>query len=417
MSGIDIAYLTILGVCVLASGFFSGSETALIAVPRERVHQLLDTDARARRVEDLTAEPDRMLSTLLVANNFVNILGASVATVLFVDLLGEDWGPWVATVAVTSVILVIGEITPKNLATRYPEKYSLMVAPFIWWLAKAIRPVTRFFLAISRALFWILRIGRDEQRSAVTEEDIRAMAVIGERTGDIEAAEREIIHSLFGLADLHVRDVMTPRRDIHALESPVTMSAVRASVASTGHSRFPVIKEGIDQLLGVLYVKDLIGMASEPTPSDINRVIREPVYVPESKGVLDLLMEMRAGRLTIAVVTDEHGGIDGIVTIKDLVAELVGELQDEYDPEEPVLLEVADGEWLVDGRTPVEALEEAVAAEFPEGEFATVAGLILDLTGRIPVVGDTVTTGGHTLQVLRMDRNRVDRVRVMRLAG
>jgi CBS domain containing-hemolysin-like protein len=417
MTGLEITYLVILSVCILASGFFSGSETALVAVPRERVHQLLDTDARARRVEELTAEPDRMLSTLLVANNFVNILGASVATVLFVDLLGSDWGPWVATVAVTSVILVVGEITPKTIATRHPERISLMVAPAIWWLGKVIRPITRFFLGIARGLFWILRIGFDEDRNVVTEEDIRAMATIGERSGDIEAAEREIIHSLFSLADLHVRDVMTPRRDIRALESPVTMTEVREGVAETGHSRFPVIKQGIDQLIGVLYVKDLLGMPSEPTASDINRVLRQPVYVPESKGVLDLLLEMRAGRLTFAVVTDEHGGIEGIVTIKDLVAELVGELQDEYDPDEPVLIAVSDGEWLVDGRTTVEDLEEAVASGFPQGEYTTVAGLVLDLAGRIPQVGDTVECDGHRLEVVRMDRNRVDRVRVTRANG
>jgi putative hemolysin len=323
----------------------------------------------------------------------------------------------VATVAVTSVILVVGEITPKTIATRHPERISLMVAPAIWWLGKVIRPITRFFLGIARGLFWILRIGFDEDRNVVTEEDIRAMATIGERSGDIEAAEREIIHSLFSLADLHVRDVMTPRRDIRALESPVTMTEVREGVAETGHSRFPVIKQGIDQLLGVLYVKDLLGMPSEPTASDINRVLRQPVYVPESKGVLDLLLEMRAGRLTFAVVTDEHGGIEGIVTIKDLVAELVGELQDEYDPDEPVLIAVSDGEWLVDGRTTVEDLEEAVASGFPQGEYTTVAGLVLDLAGRIPQVGDTVECDGHRLEVVRMDRNRVDRVRVTRANG
>jgi putative hemolysin len=417
MTGLEITYMVILGVCILASGFFSGSETALIAVPRERVHQLLDTDARARRVEDLTSEPDQMLSTLLVANNFVNILGASVATVLFVDLLGEDWGPWVATAAVTSVILVIGEITPKTLATRYPERVSLFVAPVIWGLGKMIRPITRFFLGIARGLFWLLRIGAHDERSVVTEADIRAMATLGESHGELEAAEREIIHSLFSLADLHVRDVMTPRRDIEALESPVDMAEVREAVGRTGHSRFPVIKEVIDQLLGVLYVKDLLGMPSEPTPSDINRVLRQPVYVPESKGVLDLLLEMRAGRLTFAVVTDEHGGIEGIVTIKDLVAELVGELQDEYDPDEPVLIAVRDGEWLVDGRTTVEDLEEAVETALPAGEYTTVAGLILDLAGRIPHVGDAVECDGHRLEVIRMDRNRVDRVRVTRASG
>jgi len=411
MTGIQIAYLVILGVCIAASGFFSGSETALIAVPRERVEQLLATDRRARKVADLTADPDRMLSTLLVANNFVNILAASVATLLFVDLVGEDWGPWLTTGALTAVILVFGEITPKSLATRFPERYSLAVAPTIWLMARVLRPVTRFFLAVSRGLFRVFRVGPGTA-GAVTEEDIRALAALGERSGEIEAAEREIIHSLFSLADLNVRDVMTPRMEIASLTSPVTMSDVRRAVANTGHSRFPVIKEDLDHLTGVLYVKDLLGMPSEPAASDVNRVIREPIYVPESKAVLDLLMEMRAGRRAFAVVTDEHGGIEGIVTIKDLVAELVGELSDEYDPDEPAVLTVGEGDWLADGRVMVEDLEEEMGGPLPHGEFTTVAGLVLHLAGRIPQAGDAIAADGYRFEVLAMIRNRIDRVRI-----
>ena len=416
MSTEQIVHLVILGVCVVASGFFSGSETALVSVPRERVEQLLTTDRRAKSLQALLEEPEAMLSTLLVANNFVNILGASIATVLFVDLLGHDWGPWAATGAVTAVILVVGEITPKSLANRFPERFSLVVAPAIWALSKFLRPVARVFVSIARGLFRLFRIGAGRDRSAVTEDDIRAMAILGERTGDIESAEREIIHSLFELADQKVRDVMTPRPDIKPLTSPVTIDAVRAAVAETGHSRFPVIKESVDQLIGILQVKDLIGMPSEPSTSDIHRVIREPVYVPESKSVLDLLMEMRRDRFVIAVVTDEHGGIEGIVTIKDLISELVGELQDEYDPDEPTVLTIREGEWLVDGRAPVEEVAEAIAVELPQGEYTTVAGLVLDRGGRVPQVGDVVSVNGVEIEVARMVRNRVDRVRIVNRA-
>ncbi len=414
MTSLQITYLVILGVCILASGFFSGSETALVSIPRERVEQLAGTDRRARRIEQLLADPDAMLSTLLVANNFVNILGASVATVLFVDLLGEDWGPWVATGALTAVILVVGEITPKSLATRFPEQYSLVVARPIWILSRVIRPITRFFLAIARGLFRLFRVGSGDDRNVVTEDDIRAMAVLGERTGEIAAAEREIIDSLFGLADSTVRDVMTPRLEIRTLPSPVTIAAVRDAVSATGHSRFPIVKTDLDHIIGVLYVKDLLPMATDPTPTDINRVMREPVYVPESRSVLDLLMDMRAGRLTFAVVTDEHGGVEGVVTIKDLVSELVGELQDEYDVDEPSVLEIGDAEWIVDGRTAVEDLADLTDAEIPTGEFTTVAGLVLERSGKIPAEGETLRVDGLVIDVVRMDRNRVDRVRVTR---
>lgn len=414
MTGLQVAYLVVLGVCVLLSGFFSGSETALISVPRERVHQLRDGDRRARLVESLLAEPDRMLSTLLVANNFVNILGASVATVLFVDLLGEDWGPWVATGSVTAVILVFGEIAPKTLATRHPERFALLVAPIIFGLSRLIAPVSRFFLAVARGLLRLFRAGAGESRTAVTEDDIRAMASLGERTGDIATTEREIIHSLFGLADRTAREVMTPRTEIHTLQSPVTIDQVRAAVAETGHSRFPIIKDDLDHLVGVLYVKDLIGLSANPSASEIHRVIRQPVYVPETKSVLDLMGQMRDHRLTFTVVTDEHGGIEGVVTMKDLVSELIGELQDEYDEDEPGVVAVGPGEWFIDGRTPVTDTSEAIGVELPEGEYTTVAGLILDRMGSIPSVGDRVEVSGLTLEIVIMDRHRVDRVRVVR---
>lgn len=412
MSGIQIAYLAILSACILLSGFFSGSETALVSVPKERVAQLDPGEKRVRRLAALLAEPDAMLSTLLVANNFVNILGASVATVLFVDLLGEDWGPWAATAAVTSVILIVGEITPKSLATRFPERVSLAVASLIWRLSRAIRPIARFFLSVSRGLFRMMRVDMKDDRNTVTQEDIRAMAILGERTGDIEAAEREIIHSLFALDDLPVRDVMTPRTEIHSLASPVTFDAVRTVVSTTGHSRFPVIKEDLDHLIGVLHVKDLLGMPTEPTTSDIHRVIRQPVYVPESKSVLDLLVEMRANRVTFTVVTDEHGGIEGIVTITDAISELVGEIQDEHDQDEQEIVPTGAGRWLVDGRADLEDVEAFLGVTLPEGEYATIAGLVLDLAGRIPSVGDVVVVDGYRFEVLGMDRNRVDRVAV-----
>ncbi len=414
MTTLQIVYLTILGLCILGSGFFSGSETALVAVPRERVAQLIGTDKRATRLAALTTDPDRMLSTLLVGNNFVNILGASVATVLFIDLLGEDWGPWVATASVTSVILLIGEITPKNLATRFPERFSLFVAPAIWNLSRVLQPVTRFFLMLSRGLFRMMGIDPKTGPSPVTEDDIRAMAVLGEREGDIEAAERDIIHSVFMLTDRQVREVMTPRSDIVSLEVPVTIDDVRSAVAANGHSRFPIIGNDLDEVIGILHVKDLLRMPAEPLAADIRRVLREPAYVPETKPLLELLQEMRIRRRAFALVLDEHGGIEGLITIKDIVSELVGELQDEFDPTVPTLVATGPNQWITDGRIPVDDLSQEVGVRLPDGPYTTVAGLILDLAACVPDEGAVVDTDGIRLIVTRMDRNRIDRVRIER---
>ena len=409
MSAVQVVYLIVLGLCVAGSGFFSGSETALIGIARERVHQLSD-GRRGQRLEALVSDPDRMLSTLLVANNFVNILGAAVATTLFIDLLGEQWGPWAATGAVTAIILVFGEITPKSLATRHPERFALRVAPTIWRLSRVLRPISRIFEGAARLLFRLLRI-TPGTGPRITEADIQAMAVLGEREGEINAAEREIIHSLFGLADHPVRDVMTPRVDLATIRSP-SMAEIRAAVAATGHSRFLVIGEDLDELLGVLYVKDLLGLQDEPSPADIRGMLRSPHYVPETQPILELLQDMRVRRYAFAVVTDEHGGVEGVVTIKDLVAELVGELQDEYDPGVPSLVRTGQQQWVADGRVPVEELAAAVEQELPTGSYSTAGGLFLHLAGKIPSEGDTVHTDGLVLTVITMDRRRIDRLRV-----
>ncbi len=405
-----IVYLVILGVCTLASGFFSGSETALIGISRERVHRLADTDPRGRRLEQLVSQPERMLSTLLVANNAVNVLSASVATILFVSLIGATWGPWVATGVMTAVLLIFGEITPKTIAARHPEKFSLRVAPVIWNMSIVLAPVARFFSAITRGLLRLLRIGHDGDADGVTEDDIRALAALSHRGGQIEEAEREIIDALFQLADTSVRDVMTPRLDIVTVGLPLTADDLRQAVTDTGHSRFPVTEDGLDDLQGIVHVKDLL---RHPEGSgDLVPALRPPNYVPETMSVLDTLEEMRARRYGMAVVVDEHGGVEGIVTIKDLISELVGELQDEYDAGTPSVTQIASMVWIADGRVDIDDLSIAISQEIPEGPYSTVGGFIMTTFGKIPDRGDQVLSDGLRFTVLAMDRQRVDRIKV-----
>lgn len=408
-------YLAILGVCTLASGFFSGSETALIGISRERVHRLAEEGPRGKRLEHLVSQPDRMLSTLLVANNTVNVLSASVATILFVSLIGETWGPWVATAVMTAVLLVFGEITPKTLAAHYPEQFSLRVAPTIWNLSIVLAPIARFFSAITRGLLRLFRFDVDEFADGVTEDDIRALAALSERGGQIEEAEREIIDALFHLADTSVRDVMTPRLDIVTLPLPLTAEDLRNAVTDTGHSRFPVIGDGLDDLQGIVHVKDLLRRPDSEDTSDLAPLLRTPNYVPETMSVLDTLEEMRARRYAMAVVVDEHGGVEGIVTIKDLVSELVGELQDEYDPGTPAVTQIAEQVWIADGRLDIDDLCDAIGHEAPDGPYSTVGGFIMTTFGKIPARGNETVEDGYRYTVLSMDRQRVERIKVERV--
>jgi CBS domain containing-hemolysin-like protein len=413
MTGETVVYLAILAACTLASGFFSGSETALIGISRERVHLLAETDPRGRRLEQLVSQPERMLSTLLVANNTVNVLSASVATILFVSLIGATWGPWVATAVMTAVLLIFGEITPKTIAARHPEKFSLRVAPIIWNLSIVLAPVARFFSAITRGLLKMLRINVDGDADSVTEDDIRALAALSQRGGQIEQAEREIIDALFHLADTSVRDVMTPRLDIVTVPAPVTAEDLRRAVTETGHSRFPVTAEGLDDLQGIVHVKDLLRQPEDGGDGEL--ILRPPNYVPETMSVLDTLEEMRARRYGMAVVVDEHGGVEGIVTIKDLVSELVGELQDEYDAGTPSVTQIARVTWIADGRLDIDDLASAIDHVIPEGPYSTVGGYIITTFGKIPDRGDLVVDDGFRYTVLAMDRQRVDRIKAERI--
>lgn len=414
MNAAYLAYLAILAFCTAASGFFSGSETAFIGISQERVHRLARTGRRGQRVEQLLADPERLLSTLLVANNLVNVLAAAVATTLFISLVGEQWGPWLATAAVTAVILVFGEITPKTVAARYPERFVLAVAPSIWQLSRVLAPVARFFAGITRGLLRLLRVPIDRSSPLVTEEDIRALAELGHRGGEIEEAEREIIDALFDLADRPVREVMTPRLDMVTLTEPVSIAAVRDSVKATGHSRYPVTGEDQDDVRGILYVKDLFQQSHEPEPKAIGSLLRTPQYVPESATILATLQQMRRERFAFGIVLDEHGGVEGLLTAKDLLAELVGELQDEYDPGIPTVVGVDDRTWIADGRLSLEDLNEAIGLDLPEGPYSTAAGLFMATSGKVPEEGDAVDVDRVRFVVLQMDRNRIDRMRVER---
>lgn len=412
MSGINLIYLSILAVCIVASGFFSGSETAIIGIQRERVHQLAARDRRGRKLEALLADPDRTLSTLLIANNFVNILAASVATALFIDLAGESWGPWIVTFLLTGIILIFGEIGPKTLAHRHPEGFSLFVAGPISRLSRILQPFSTAFTFINRGLFRLFRVKLNSGMAAVTEDDIRALAALSESSGEIEAAEREIIDALFSLADRAIREVMTPRVDMVSLTTPLSQRAVQEAVTSTGHSRFPVVARTQDEILGILAVKDLLRLPPDASSADITRLLRPPTYIPESRPVLAVLQEMRRSRFGFGIVVDEHGGVEGIATTKDVISELVGSLQDEYDPTAPSIVPAGAERWVVDGRTDVDELETEIGRELPRGDYSTVAGLFMDEAGRIPDEGDSIDVDGVAMTVLLMDRRRIARVRV-----
>jgi putative hemolysin len=408
---VTVALWIVLALCLLASGFLSGSETAITAIPRERIMRL--HGHRGERLARLATHPERTIGTILIANNFVNILAASIATILAVDLTDETIGPVLATFVLTGVVLVVGEITPKTLASRYPEEYGLAVATGLTAISTLLNPISRIFRWISNRLLLLFGISDDQDRS-VTEEDVKALAALGEQAGEIDQAEREIIEALFAATDRLVREVMTPRVDIETIDLPIDEAKIRAAVSSTAHSRYPVVApgRGLDELVGILYVKDLLRMSMDITPESAARLIREPLYVPESAALMTVLHEFRDRKVGFAMVLDEHGGVEGMITAKDLIAELIGDFQDEYDPGVPKAAPTGQGTWTADGSMTVEELSVEIDRPLPEGPYTTVGGLVMYLRGDIPAEGDIVDVDGVRLRVANMDRNRIGRVSV-----
>lgn len=415
MTPLQVGLLAVLFLCFFASGFLSGSETAIVAIPRERLDQLRSRGSGGRRLARLADDPESTIGTVLVANNFVNILATSIATVLATQWLGPI-GPVVATFVVTAIVLVVGEITPKTMAARYPERYGLAVATPLWAIGRVLAPISRVFVGISRGILRLLGLAGGTGE-AVTEADVRALTMLGVQAGAIGVETSDIIHALFEAADRPVRDVMTPRVDVVALTTPLSVDSVTAAVAETGHSRYPVVEpdRGLDDLLGVIYVKDLLRLSGETTPARLARLVRAPHVVPESAPLLDVLRDFRDRRIGFAAVIDEHGGFEGLVTAKDLVGELVGGLRDEYDPGVPSIVRLAPDRWTVDGRIGVEELEDELDTDLPEGPYATVAGLFLAEHGRIPEEGALEEVAGLELVVDRMERNRIARLRIRRV--
>lgn len=412
MDATQIALLAVLAILFVVSGFLSGSETAIVAIPRERVDRLSRGARRGERLAALVSDIEATISTVLVANNFVNILATALATVLFTRLLGEPAGPVVATFGVTAVVLVVGEITPKTLAARFPERFGLVVATPLFWLRRVLSPITAVFTGISRLALMLFRAPRAE--SSITEDDVRALAWLGAQSGSIEEHEREFIDAMFAAGDRPVRDVMTPRVDVVVLDVPLDELRIRQAVAETGHSRYPVLEAGgsLDEMLGILYVKDLLRLAGPIGDDRIRRLLRQPPIIPESVPVLAALSELRHRKAGFAMVADEHGGIEGLVTIKDLVSELVGELQDEYDPQIPAAVRTSERTWVADGRMTVEELEAAIGITLPGGPYSSIAGLFLTRAGEIPREGDTVEVESVFMTVTAMEKLRIARIRV-----
>ena len=402
--------------CVLFSGYFSATETAFSSLNRIRVKNLAEKgDKKAKLVLDLLENFDSLLSTILIGNNIVNIACASVATLLFVKLLGEEQGPSVATIVITIVVLIFGEVTPKSIAKENPEKFAMFAAPFLNMLMIILTPFNFLFIQWKKL---ISKIFHTENDYSITEEELLTIVEEAEQEGRIDEQESSLIRSAIEFSEQEAIDILTPRIDIVGVSHDATKEEIAQVFEETNYSRLPVYKESIDHIIGILYQKDFYNLDDEET--SFEHIIRPAMFITESKKIGELLQELQQKKSHIAIVLDEYGGTTGIVTLEDILEELVGEIWDEHDEVINEIEKISDTEYIVHGSTNLEDLFEVldmgmkINEEVEEMEVVTVSGWVMEeVLERIPSKGDVGTWQNLKVTVLEMDENRVEKIKLV----
>jgi putative hemolysin len=403
-----LALLVLLG----CSGFFSGSETALLSLDKLRVRFLQQSKhPRAEKLADLLAQPDRLLSGILVGNNLVNIAASVIATGLFVELFGSD-GEWLTVVILTPLLLIFSEVCPKTYAAQYPEKVSFFVLTPIRAIQWVLTPIIFIVSSFSRLLTSFIRKD-DAEALSVSEDEIKALIEVGEESGVVAAEQRRMLHGIFEMSENRVRDVMIPRTEVEGFEVTASFAEVVDVIGSTRHSRFPVFMGSLDQIIGVVHSKDVLDFYSRPEEFSLKNLCRPSFFVPEAKRISVLLQSLRKKREHMAIVVDEYGGVEGIVTLEDVVEEIVGEIRDEYEEEVVDFTEIALRHYLIDASIPLREVNRRFNLALPEEHVTTLAGYLLQIMGKIPVEGDSCEDGGIVFRVQRMEDRRIEKVEML----
>ena len=414
-TNLDIILYILIFICLVFSALLSGSETAITSVPREKIHQL-DDSKKNKRIKRAKDDIEKTIGGILVANNFVNILMASLATILFVRSFGESTGSILATLFITVLVLIFGEVTPKTIATRKPIEFISRTSILIDYLARIFAPFTNLITnSINR--YASNAKGDIDGDGEITEADIQALTALGEQEGQILPAEREIIDSLLEFSDRPIKEIMTPRVDVLFVSIPLSMKAITGIVEEKRISRVPVSKtESLDDTFGVVYVKDLINLSTATEGIEIENLIKDAIYLPEYTTVLSALNILRENKSSFACVIDENGGIEGVVTIKDVLSEFVGDLPDEHDQRFSGIRRLGPGQWRIDGKTDIDDFEEFFGLEENDKDVATVGGLYLSHSEQLPSEGEKITINGLEITVVELDSRRIESVIVKKIA-
>ena len=413
---VGAASILLLVVFIFLSAFFSGSEAALLSVQRVRIQHLVSIrTAGAARVAHMTERPEKLLPPILLGNNLVNTGLAALATAIAISIFdNENQAVLIATGTVTVVLLIFGETLPKTAAARRPELVSIIVALPIEWIGWVLRPVSFILEALSSCVGRLF--GATNSAAVITEEEIKNMISVGRQEGAVEAGEADMIRRVLEFGDRQVREVMTPRPEVVWIEDGTTIRGFLDLYEENYHTRFPVCQGTLDNVVGVIAVKDVMRLLS--TGTDLDSVatvrVRPATFVPETKRVQHLFDEMRSKGDQLALIADEFGGVAGLVTLKRLVEDIVGRVGDEEQPAPEGFIELADGMFDLDAGLSIAEANDGVGLGLPAGEYETVAGFMLEQLGKLPEVGGMLTYGDLQFVVTEMQGVRIARVRVTR---
>jgi len=400
--------LAVLVVMVVMSAYFSATETAFTSLNHIRLKSRAESgDRTAQRILDLAADYDKLLSTILIGNNIVNNIATTLSTVLFIDWLGETHGPAVSTVVLTVVILIFGEVSPKSLAKESPEAFAAFSAPFLRLLVVVLTPLNFLFSQWKKLLS---RIFRNKSDDAITDQELITIVDQAEVQGGLDREESQLIRAAIRFDDLEAEDVLTSRVDVVALEDTATMEDATALFAREGYSRLPVYHESIDDVVGVLHQKDLFNARCHGR-SQMMPLIHPVLHITPTTKLDDLMRQFQRTKTHMAVVTDEYGGTVGIVTLEDVVEELVGEIWDEHDEVVEQFRPQPDGGYLIDCSADLDAMYDLFSRD-GEHTSATVSGWVLEQFGRIPEAGDSFQWEGLEVLVTSVAHHRVMEVKI-----
>jgi len=400
-------------ILLLFSAFFSASETSLMTLSKIRLRHMVDSEIKgADLINKLLKTPSKLLTGILVGNNVANIGASALGTSLAIQYWGDS-GVGIATAIMTILVLIFSEITPKSLAAQNSEKVSLKIVRPLSLITIILSPITMVLTYITNTIIKIFGGEIGKQRPFITEEELKTMVNVSHEEGVLEGEEKQMIYNVFEFGDSQAKDVMTPRTDMIVANANSTYEELIKIFREEQFSRLPIYEDTVDNIIGVLYIKDLIFFEDGKEEFSIEKHMRVPYFSYEFKSTVDLFADMRLKRVPIAILLDEYGGTAGIVTIEDLVEEIVGDIDDEYDDDTDKIEVIKEDEFIVDGDTKISMVNEMIGLNIESDDFDSIGGYVTGIHGRLPATGETINFNDTKFIILDTSKNRIVKLKII----